>query len=148
VYPSNALQVVAGVYWGTIFLTLSLLSTFRYWASFYNQFGQWSGGSNCNYNLDVCAPGYKIWSTITKVGSFGTKYGLNDEYSGTSMAAPYVTGVIAKIWSQCPACSHVQVESCLKTTAEYIGPHPACYGSGLVQAEDAYHCLTTTCCSA
>jgi subtilisin family serine protease len=121
-------------------LLLLLLSAIRTRASF----------SNCNNNLDFCAPGYKIWSTITYQGSYGPKYGANDYASGTSMAAPYVTGVIAKIWSQCPACSHVEVESCLHGTADsdsLVGYYPQCFGSGLVQAEDAYKCLTSSCCS-
>jgi serine protease len=96
--------------------------------------------------------------------------------SGTSMAVPHVTGVIAKIWRavrlsfllldmrilhsanpvvflfpfQCPQCTNVQVESCLLSTAIDLGDEgkDVLYGHGLVQAEDAYFCLVATeqCC--
>jgi hypothetical protein len=94
--------------------------------------------------VDICAPGVYIWSTISKLGRYGAPYGMNDYASGTSMATPYVVGVIAKIWSQCRDCTHTQVEKCLKYTADFdglIGNYPTAYGSGLVQAEGAYKCL-------
>jgi subtilisin family serine protease len=116
-------------------VVLSMFGTFSWWAYF----------STCNYALDICAPGYNIWSESTIDGAWGWY-----EYSsGTSMAAPFVTGVIAKIWSQCPACSHTDVEYCIKDTAQYIGYQWWCFGWGEVQAEAAYTCLVddVQCCN-
>jgi serine protease len=61
--------------------------------------------------------------------------------SGTSMAAAHVSGIIAKIWSQCPNCSDGQVSSCIRSSASNLGDYPWCFGAGLVQAEGAYQCL-------
>jgi hypothetical protein len=106
--------------------------------------------STCNDNVDVVAPGTNIWSSISDGAPYGV-WGFNF-LSGTSMAAPFVSGIIAKIWSQCPDCSHTQVQSCLEGTADFDGLVPSddrCYGNGLVQAEDAYNCLIETeqCCT-
>jgi subtilisin family serine protease len=112
--------------------------------------------SNYNSLVNLCAPGVHIWSTVSKEGVYGRPYGMNDYHSGTSMATPHVSGVIAKIWSQCPDCSHTQVEICLKSTSyaalgKVGGNYPAkyYYGFGLVQADAAYKCLQqapTACC--
>lgn len=96
--------------------------------------------------------------------------------SGTSMAVPYVTGVIAKVWRsvsriypnncsllynviskltsiqtpQCPICTNQQVERCLLNTTMDLGEpgKDVYYGNGLVQAKPAYQCLKDTeqCC--
>lgn len=94
--------------------------------------------------------------------------------SGTSMAAPHVAGVAAKIWRavsspvsmhksstefisllvfcfyiyciQCPLCSNQNVETCLLSTATDLGDtgRDVYYGYGLIQANDAYLCLLNT----
>lgn len=53
------------------------------------------------YNVDVFAPGYKINSTVP-----GSKY---EEFDGTSMAAPVVSGLAALILSYYPALTPAQV---------------------------------------
>ncbi|MEE1945402.1 S8 family peptidase [Pedobacter sp. KR3-3] len=53
------------------------------------------------YNVDVFAPGFMINSTVP-----GSKY---DEYDGTSMAAPVVSGLAALILSYHPELSPAQV---------------------------------------
>jgi cell wall-associated protease len=53
------------------------------------------------YNVDVFAPGFMINSTIP-----GSKY---EEYDGTSMAAPVVSGVAALILSYYPELSPMQL---------------------------------------
>lgn len=56
--------------------------------------------SNCGNAVDICAPGQNIYSTIT--GEFLNVTQLKGSYgykSGTSMAAPMVTGVASLVWS-------------------------------------------------
>jgi hypothetical protein len=130
-------------------LFLLVLSTFRGWAEFVNYLGEIDGGSNCNWNVDMVAPGTHIWSSVTPGGFPTFSEGMSQFYGGTSMAAPFVSGAIAKVWSQCRNCSNENVEACLKHTADYDsldGDKPQCYGNGLVQAEDLYLCLTRFCC--
>lgn len=60
-------------------------------------------------------------------------------FSGTSMAAPHVTGVIALIWSVNPSLSNSKVEDHLFATATDLGAagYDTTYGYGLVNAEAA-----------
>ncbi len=72
-----------------------------------------SSGSRCyfsNYGpeLDVVAPGWSIYSTIT--GSYGS-------LSGTSMATPYVSGVIALMYAANPNLTPSNVYKILTATA-------------------------------
>jgi subtilisin family serine protease len=62
------------------------------------------------------------------------------ELSGTSMAAPHITGVIAKVWSARPRCTNKQVRAAVEHTARYVGQQNE-YGRGLAQAVDAYRYL-------
>jgi hypothetical protein len=59
------------------------------------------------------------------------------------MAAAFVTGAIAKIWSVCEACTDVQVKSCITsfTAPLSIIPEGFPMNVGLVQAEAAYNWL-------
>jgi cell wall-associated protease len=54
------------------------------------------------HNVDVFAPGFMINSTVP-----GSKY---DEYDGTSMASPVVTGLAALLWSYYPELTATQVK--------------------------------------
>jgi hypothetical protein len=66
----------------------------------------------------------------------------------TGMAAPHVTGAIAKAWSRCPACSASTVESCLEDSAKlesFMTPYLYAFGKGVVKAEDMYDCLNGIC---
>ena len=61
--------------------------------------------------LDILAPGTNITSSVP--GGYAT-------YTGTSMAAPHVTGAIAVLRSQNPNLTVDQIESTLKTTGKSI----------------------------
>jgi serine protease len=63
-------------------------------------------------------------------------YGAN---TGTSMAAPHVTGVAALLWSAHPTLTADALESVLLETARDVGePGPDVHaGAGLVQARAA-----------
>lgn len=70
--------------------------------------------------------------------------------SGTSMAAPHVTGAIALIWRLCPSCTHQEVQDCIFETALDLGDagKDDIYGHGLLQTADARDCLVQKdCCT-
>ena len=62
-------------------------------------------------SVDLAAPGVSILSTLPD--GYGTM-------SGTSMAAPMVTGVLALVWSQHPDWSYLQVIKQVETTVTKV----------------------------
>ena len=67
--------------------------------------GEKADFSQFNEKVDIAAPGVSVLSIY-----------LNGGYAsatGTSHAAPAVTGAITKVWSVCRQCSNTQVEQCL-----------------------------------
>ncbi|HEX8704989.1 MAG TPA: S8 family serine peptidase, partial [Myxococcaceae bacterium] len=63
--------------------------------------------------------------------------------SGTSMAAPHVTGVAALVWSARPGLKAAQVRQLLESTAKDLGAdgRDRDHGFGLVQAQAALRAL-------
>ncbi len=90
--------------------------------------GLWS--SNYGDEIDVCAPGNKIWSTWT------TNYLY---LSGTSMAAPHVTGLAALLKSYVPQLTHDEIWTIICETADDLGPEgwDDYYGHGRINAYQA-----------
>jgi subtilisin family serine protease len=90
-----------------------------------------AGFSNRGPEVALCAPGEAI-TALTKGGRASTQ-------SGTSFAAPHVTGVIALILSIAPHLSPAEVIRIVETTAVDLGPrgNDDMYGSGLVNALEA-----------
>jgi subtilisin family serine protease len=66
--------------------------------------------SNRGPQVDAAAPGVDIYSTWPWVTGYFTK-------SGTSMAAPHISGVAALIWSQYPLSSSLSVAYLITSTA-------------------------------
>lgn len=64
-------------------------------------------------NVDVFAPGVKIYSSLPG----GNQYGYHD---GTSMAAPVVTGIAAMIRSYYPLLSAEQVKETIEKTVDHL----------------------------
>lgn len=92
-------------------------------------------------SLDFVAPGEKVYST----------YILPDyEYRyGTSMAAPYVAGIIALYKQAYPQLSHTALRQMMETTAHDLGEpgKDASFGYGLIQAptiKKVFSDVTTT----
>jgi subtilisin len=80
----------------------------------------------------LTAPGVSIPSTYKK-GGYKT-------LSGTSMAAPHVSGVAALVLQKNSNFAPAQVKECLQNNAEKLGLDPKLQGSGLVDAEKAVSC--------
>jgi subtilisin len=79
--------------------------------------------------LDFSAPGEQILSTLP-----GGKYGLA---SGTSMAAPHVTGMIALYMEKYPSASNRLIRDLLEWNSRDLGVagKDRLYGAGLVQVD-------------
>jgi subtilisin family serine protease len=73
-----------------------------------------------------------------------------EEWDGTSMATPHVSGVAALVWSNFPTCTNAQVRNALQATALDLGAagRDTSYGFGLVRAKAAFDYLTTNGCPA
>ena len=87
--------------------------------------------SNSGPFVELAAPGVSIYSTH-KGSGYTTK-------SGTSMAAPHVSGTAALVWAWNPSLTNVQLRSILQQTAEDLGSagRDTVYGYGLVSADEA-----------
>lgn len=81
----------------------------------YNGFYYMTDFSNYGNNIDICAPGKDIFSTI--INNTYTKY------PGTSVAAPMVSGAVALLWQLNPSLSAAEVKQVLlqNTSTSAVG---------------------------
>lgn len=100
--------------------------------------GARSSFSNYGAVVDIAAPGSNIMSTLNS-GSQGPGSESYASYSGTSMAAPHVAGVVALIQSvSSPAKTPAQIEALIKSTARAFPSTPSQpIGAGIVNAKAA-----------
>ncbi|MDQ1654640.1 MAG: hypothetical protein QOI35_3840, partial [Cryptosporangiaceae bacterium] len=96
----------------------------------FSSYGDW---------VDVAAPGFDITSTFPHWNLSG---GMSTDYatgSGTSFAAPLVSGIAALVRAKLPSLSPAQVLARLKATARDAGPRglDPYYGAGIVDAARA-----------
>ncbi len=100
--------------------------------------GARSSFSNYGALIDVSAPGSSIVSTLNS-GTQGPGSPSYASYSGTSMAAPHVAGVVALMQSIATTpLTPAQVEATLKSTARAFPSTPSQpIGSGIVHARAA-----------
>ncbi|UCC30512.1 MAG: S8 family serine peptidase [Phycisphaerales bacterium] len=89
----------------------------------------WS--SNYGDEIDVCAPGDAIHSTMW-ISGHGDK-------NGTSMATPHVTGLAALIKSYVPELTHDEIRAIITATVDDLGPEgwDDHYGHGRINAYKA-----------
>ncbi|WP_026210154.1 S8 family serine peptidase [Flexithrix dorotheae] len=78
---------------------------------YYSNFGDW---------IDITAPGENIISTVPKSGGRLHHSSGYRTLSGTSMAAPYVSGLAGLILSQYPSYTNKQVKAALINTTDNI----------------------------
>ncbi len=68
-------------------------------------------------NVDLAAPGVEILSTVPRFVDPGLPYRF---LSGTSMAAPHVTGAIALLRAHSPSLGHLEIKDRLLTTGDAL----------------------------
>ena len=107
------------------------------------------GPSPCSAQLfpTVVAPGVNIKAPdLTFGGVFLNSYAY---VSGTSFAAPHVSGAMALLMEAFPTLSPEEIEDALTLSAEDLGPAGADYdyGHGLINLTAAYELLESSFCS-
>ncbi len=108
--------------------------------------GEWWWGSNYGPELDVSAPGVKIYTTdIMGSGGYTIDNYVSD-FNGTSSATPHVAGLAGLIISADPALSASDVESVIKNTADDLGDPgwDQYFGYGRINAFSALSSLSST----
>ena len=91
----------------------------------------------------LAAPGVDIWSAVSynEDGSYSAPNITTaiDQYNGTSMAAPHVSGALALLISRLPQMPKPVIKAILLTTATDLGESGVddVYGHGLVNVEAA-----------
>jgi hypothetical protein len=96
--------------------------------------------SNFGSKIDVAAPGVDILSLLATGTNFGTPVGTGyTRASGTSMAAPHVSGLAALILAQNPNYSNEDVRQVLRVSAIALGTSGfnLTYGYGRINAAAA-----------
>lgn len=102
-----------------------------------NRSGSLSSFSNYGQRIDISAPGEGIYS-LSNTGSTTSESESYVSYSGTSMAAPYVSGVVALMMSENDTLYPNQYKSIIKETANtnLICGAKGC-GRGIIDAYQA-----------
>ena len=99
------------------------------------------GLSNFGSLVTVAAPGGNILSTVPR--SCPTPSTCTDQYkpkSGTSMAAPHVTGLAGLVLSHHPNFSAVQIKNCILSAAQTSGASVTGHNFKVINALEAVKC--------
>ena len=104
-----------------------------------NQIDERYSSSSYGAFKNVCAPGASIKTTTSGNSAYGT-------YSGTSYAAPMVSGVLALMFAADPSLTPDQAQSILQSTATDLGAEgfDTEYAYGLVNATAALEAVVDT----
>ncbi|MDD5088981.1 MAG: S8 family serine peptidase, partial [bacterium] len=98
------------------------------------------GPSGCDpdpaaFKPDIAAPGVDVLSSVP-----GGRYEQQD-WSGTSMSGPHVSGVVALMRQACPDCDYIAIKQALMSTAIDEGYPPDgddnSFGAGFLNAYEA-----------
>lgn len=81
------------------------------------------GGSSYGYDLDVVAPGHNIYTS--SISPWGTSAYISN--TGTSLAAPHVSGIAALILSINPYLTQKEVAYIIESTARNVQPSNVSY---------------------
>ena len=112
-----------------------------------NQLSSFSNfGSSC---IDVLAPGEDFWGTLVyKQGVDELSNYFGGEYSGTSLAAPIVSGIAALIKSYKPALNNNEIRDLILNNTENIDAQNPAFvgklGKGLVSPLKIFQTLRTS----
>jgi len=92
-------------------------------------------------NWCMAAPGSSIYSTVDTADNTDANSDGYDTYSGTSMAAPHVSGAVAILRSKWPSKTAAQTVSILYDTATDLGDAgiDVIYGRGLLNLDNAVY---------
>ncbi|UCC68669.1 MAG: S8 family peptidase, partial [Armatimonadota bacterium] len=109
-----------------------------------NALDQRASFSNKSWNLELCAPGVGVLSTMptywVQLNEYPYGYQMHYDYlDGTSMACPHVVGAAALVFAAHPDWTSMQVRYRLLATAIDLGPagRDNHFGYGLVDAAAA-----------
>lgn len=112
-----------------------------------NTFTYTGGTSPIPVTLIRFTPGVNLLSALPKKGTLSV-LGPTDyaPFSGTSMAAPHVTGAAALVWSQRPSLNPLQLRQLLRQTATDLGTagKDDIYGYGIVNPFAALEVMSPT----
>lgn len=105
--------------------------------------------NRCGRAMDFCmaAPGGDIYSTVERVSADpNTLFDTYEVMSGTSMAAPHVTGAVALLLGEFPSITGADALTILKQTATDLGAPGVdeVYGHGLLNLSGAMQPVGTT----
>lgn len=94
-------------------------------------------GSNYGVGLTLMAPSEVIATMGINQGNGVTQFDIDQQFNGTSAAAPNVTGIASLVWSVNPNLSAAQVRQIMSETAYDLGNagYDYEYGHGLVNAD-------------
>lgn len=101
-----------------------------------------SSFSNVGPEVTVVAPGRGIMSTMPTYAVSIPAALSYDTLDGTSMATPFVSGLVALMWSRHPSFTNQRIRECLTTTAVKLGGgnFDNTWGFGRVDAPAALRC--------
>ncbi len=101
-----------------------------------NNITSFSNGCGITKNYCIAAPGYQIFGPTHKTAILGSAWG---EGSGTSLAAPHVSGALAVVKSAYPSMSSEEIVSLIFDSATDLGAPGTdnVYGRGMLNLQAA-----------